>query len=170
MRSKNRGMIFLAILLVVSSVTGCAGNESSSVASDGDTVSVHYTGTLEDGTVFDTSREREPLEFTLGEGQLIPGFEEAVRGMRVGQVKTVAIPEEDAYGPHRDDLVTVVDRDQLPEDLELEIGQQLQAQGADGIVTVVVVTDVSETSITVDANHPLAGKDLTFEIELVEIK
>ncbi|MFC2025213.1 peptidylprolyl isomerase [Chloroflexota bacterium] len=140
------------------------------MANDGDTVKVHYTGTLEDGTIFDTSREREPLEFTLGEGQLIPGFEEAVRGMRVGQVKTATIPVEEAYGPHRDDLVMIVERDQLPENMEPGIGEQLQMQEADGRTTVFVVTDVSETSITVDANHPLAGKDLTFEIELVEIK
>ena len=140
------------------------------MANDGDTVRVHYTGTLEDGTIFDSSRERDPLEFTLGEGQLIPGFEEAVKGMQVGQVKTAAIPVEEAYGPHRDELVMVVERDQLPEGMEPGIGERLQMQQAEGRAAVVVVTDVSETSITIDANHPLAGKDLTFEIELVEIK
>ncbi|HEX74745.1 MAG TPA: peptidylprolyl isomerase [Dehalococcoidia bacterium] len=139
-------------------------------AKDGDTVKVHYTGTLEDGTVFDTSVEREPLEFTLGEGTLISGFEEAVKGMQVGQSKTVTIPAEEAYGPHRDDLVLVIERDQLPEGLNPEVGQQLQMQQTNDRTIAVIVTDVSETTITVDANHHLAGKDLTFEIELLEIK
>ena len=137
------------------------------MAKDGNTVKVHYTGTLEDGTVFDTSVEREPLEFTLGEGTLIPGFEEALKGMQVGQSKTVTIPAEDAYGPHIDDLVLVIERDQLPEDLDPKVGQQLQIQQTSGETTVVLVTDVSETTITVDANYPLAGKDLIFEIELI---
>jgi|TARA_B100000315_G_C14506251_1_gene554748 FKBP-type peptidyl-prolyl cis-trans isomerase 2 len=140
------------------------------MAKDGDTVKVHYTGTLEDGTTFDTSVGREPLEFTLGEGRVIPGFEEVVKGMQVGQSKTVTIPPERAYGLRLDDLVLVIEREQLPENLDPEVGQQLQMQQADARTTVVVVTDVSETTITVDANHPLAGKGLTFEIELVEIK
>ena len=140
------------------------------MASDGDTVRVHYTGTLEDGTTFDTSVGREPLEFTLGEGKMIPGFEKAIYGLKVGKSKTVTIPAEEAYGPHRDDLVIVVEREQLPADLDPKVDQQLQMQQTDGRTAVVIVTDVSETTITVDANHPLAGKDLTFEIELVEIK
>ena len=140
------------------------------MANDGDTVRVHYTGTLADGTVFDTSREREPLEFTVGSGNIIPGFEEATRDMQVGQVKTVTIPAEKAYGPHSDEMVMVVLRDQLPDDLNPAIGQQLQMQSPDGRIAAVVVSDVSETTITLDANHPLAGQDLTFEIELVEIK
>ncbi len=147
---------------------GCNGG--SAIASDGDTVRVNYTGTLEDGTTFDTSVGREPLEFTLGEGKMIPGFEKAVYGLQVGKSKTVTIPAEEAYGPHRDDLVIVVEREQLPAGLEPEVGQQLQMQQTDGSTAVVIVTDVSETTITIDANHPLAGKDLTFEIELVEIK
>ena len=140
------------------------------MANDGDTVKVHYTGTLEDGTVFDTSREREPLEFTLGEGAIIPGFEETVKGLQVGQTKTAAIPAEEAYGPHHDELVMAVGQDELPEGLNPAVGQQLQLQKTDGETLVVVVTDVSETTITIDANHPLAGKNLTFEIELVEIE
>ena len=140
------------------------------MASDGDTVRVHYTGTLEDGTTFDTSVGREPLEFTLGEGKMIPGFEKAVYGLKVGKSKTVTIPAEEAYGPHRDDLVIVVEREQLPADLDPKVDQQLQMQQTDGRTAVVIVIDVSETTITVDANHSLAGKDLTFEIELVEIK
>ena len=147
---------------------GCDGG--SATASDGDTVKVHYTGTLEDGTTFDTSVGREPLEFTLGAGQMIPGFEKAVYGLKVGKSKTVTVPAEEAYGPYRDDLVIVVEREQLPADLDPKVGQQLQMQQTDGSTTVFIVTDVSETTITIDANHSLAGKDLTFEIELVEIK
>ena len=168
---KNKYVVLLGILLLgIVLVIGCTGEGDSAIANDGNTVKVHYTGTLEDGTVFDTSVEHEPLEFTLGEGTLIPGFEEAVRGMQVGQSKTVLIPVEEAYGPHSDDLVLVVGRTQLPEGMDPQVGQQLQMQQANGGMTVVVVTDVSETTITVDANHPLAGKDLTFEIELIEIK
>ena len=140
------------------------------MANDGNTVKVHYTGTLEDGTTFDTSVGREPLEFTLGAGKMIPGFEKAVYGLAVGESKTVTILAEEAYGPYRTDLVTVVEREQLPTGLEPEVGQQLQAQQTDGSTARVLVTDVSETTITLDANHSLAGKDLTFEIKLVEIK
>jgi len=139
-------------------------------AESGDTVKVHYTGTLEDGTVFDTSVEREPLEFTLGQGQLIPGFEQAVIGMKIGDLKTINIPADQAYGPYRDDLILVIERDQLPEDLDPEVGQQLQMTQADGEVVRVMISDVSEATATIDANHPLAGKDLTFEIELIEIQ
>jgi len=140
------------------------------MAKDGDTVKVHYTGTLDDGTVFDTSVEREPQEFTLGEGKVIPGFEEAVKSMQTGLSKTVTIPVEKAYGPYRDDLVIAIERTQLPENLNPEVGQRLQMQQANGRLSVVIVTDVSEKTITVDANHPMAGKDLTFELKLVEVK
>lgn len=149
----------------VQAEAGNTGEESTVQAEDGNTVSVHYTGTLADGTVFDTSVGREPLEFTIGEGNMLPGFEQAVKGMRVGESKTVTIPSEEAYGLPRDDLVAVLERSQLPEDLDPEVGQQL-INGT----TIVTVIAVSETTITIDANHPLAGKDLTFEIELVEIK
>ena len=163
--------ILLVILLLGNMlVTGCAGKESSKMANDGDTVRVHYTGKLEDNTEFDSSLEREPLEFTLGEGTILPGFEEAVRGMHVGQSKTVTISPEEAYGPYLDEMVLVVEREQLPPELNPAVGQQLQMQQQDGRAVNVLVTDVSEATITVDANHPLAGKDLTFEIELVEIK
>ncbi len=159
-----------AILSGILFVVGCAGEEGSLTAEDGNTVKVHYTGKLEDGTVFDTSVGREPLEFTLGQGSMIPGFEEAVRGMKVGQSKEVTIPAEQAYGSHRDDLVMVIDRDQLPKDLTPEVGQHLEMQLMDGRRVEVVVTDVTDTTITVDANHRLAGKTLIFEIEVVEIK
>jgi len=140
------------------------------MANDGDTVRVHYTGTLTDGTMFDTSQEREPLEFIMGSGNVISGFEEATRNMEVGQVKTVTIPAEKAYGPYHEEMVLAMPRDQLPTDLNPEIGQRLQMQSPDGTRVVVVITDVSDIAITLDANHPLAGKDLTFEIELMEIK
>jgi peptidylprolyl isomerase len=136
---------------------------------DGKTVKVHYTGTLGDGTVFDTSVEREPLEFTMGEGKVIPGFEEAVKGMKVGQSKTVTIQANDAYGPRRDDLIIGIERTQLPANLNPEVGQRLQMQQANGRQSIVTVTDVSEETITLDTNHPLAGEDLTFELKLVEI-
>ena len=159
-----------AMLSIILFVVGCAGEEGSLMAKDGSTVKVHYTGKLEDGTVFDTSVDSEPLEFTLGDGSLIPGFEDAVRGMKVGQSKEVTIPADKAYGQRRDELVMVIDRAQLPKDLAPEVGQQLQMQQLDGRTAVVVVTEVSDTTITVDANHRLAGKTLIFEIEVVEIK
>ena len=140
------------------------------VAKNGDTVKVHYTGTLEDGTVFDSSMEGEPLEFTLGAGKMIPGFEDAITGMQVGQSKTLTIPAEEAYGPRRADRVFLVEREQLPEGLNPQVGQRLQMLQTEGPTITVIVTEVFETAIVVDANHPLAGKDLTFEIELLEIK
>ncbi|MFC1983962.1 peptidylprolyl isomerase [Chloroflexota bacterium] len=139
------------------------------MAKDGDTVKVHYTGTLEDGTVFDTSVGREPLEFTLGEGKMIPGFEKVVYELQVGKSKTVTISAEEAYGPHNDTLMLVFSQEQLPPGLDPEVGEELQIQTADSRIVTVLVVEVSEETITVDANHPLAGKDLTFEIELVEI-
>jgi len=154
------------ILLIVMLVSGCSGPQE---AKTGDAVSVHYTGKLQDGTVFDSSEQGEPLEFTLGQGQLIPGFEQAVSGMKVGESKTVTITSDQAYGPYRQELVQVVPREQLPEDLKPEVGMQLQSTRSDGGVVVVTVTEVSETTITVDANSPLAGKDLIFEIKLVGI-
>lgn len=134
---------------------------------DGDTVRIHYTGKLQDGTVFDSSLEREPLEFTLGEGTVIPGLEDAIRDMDVGQSKTVTIPQEKAYGPYFDEKVLVVERDKLPSELNPVVGQLYRMQHQDGSEVIVHVTDVSEETITIDANHVLAGKDLTFEIELV---
>ena len=163
-------IFILVVVLGISSITGCSGSEQLVTAKDGDTVIVHYKGTLEDGSVFDTSRDREPLEFILGSGSMIVGFDKAVHGMQVGEIKTVTIPSDEAYGQRRDDLVLIMERDKLPEGLEPSIGQQLEMRQADGRSVVVVVTNVSEASITVDANHKLAGKDLTFEIELVEIK
>jgi peptidylprolyl isomerase len=138
-------------------------------AKTGDTVKVHYTGKLNDGSVFDTSTEREPLEFTIGEGKLIPDFEQAVIGMEPGDLKTFQVASENAYGPHRQEMVMVVDKKDVPEGLDPKVNQKLQVQQSNGQPFVVTVTEVSETSITLDANHPLAGKDLTFDIQLTEI-
>ncbi len=138
-------------------------------AKNGDTVKVHYTGKLNDGTVFDSSANRAPLEFTLGQGKVIPGFEHAVVGMEPGESRTAEIPAAQAYGPYQDEMVIQVTRDQFPEDIQPEVGQQLQVQQADGQRFVVNITDVTGDQITLDGNHPLAGQDLTFDIELVEI-
>jgi FKBP-type peptidyl-prolyl cis-trans isomerase 2 len=135
----------------------------------GDTVKVHYTGTLKDGTVFDSSVEREPLEFTMGKGQLIAGFEAAVLGKTPGETVKVDIPPENAYGPYHQEAVMEVPRDQLPPNLNPEEGQQLQLTQENGQVFVVQVSDVSDDSVTLDGNHPLAGQGLTFEIEVLEI-
>ena len=137
-------------------------------AKSGDTVRVHYTGRLEDGTVFDSSEGREPLEFVLGARQVIPGFEDAVDGLNPGDERTVTIPPDQAYGPRREEMTLVVDRDQFPEEVQPEVGQQLQ-MSQDGQVAIVTVTEVSDREVTLDANHPLAGKDLTFDVQLVEI-
>jgi len=138
-------------------------------AKHGDTVKVHYTGKLDDGTVFDSSAEREPLEFTIGQGNIIPGFEQAVVGMNLGDSKTEVIPIERAYGPYLEEMVVTIDRQQMPADMDPEIGQQLQIQQPDGQVIPVVITEISGSAVTLDANHPLAGEALTFDIQLVEI-
>jgi len=140
-----------------------------SQAKTGDTVRIHYKGTLQDGTEFDSSRGKEPLEFSLGSGQVISGFDAAVEGMSVGEAKSVTIEPDDAYGPRHEQLVQEVPKSALPDDLEAKVGMQLQSQSPDGRVTTLVVADVRENSITVDANHPLAGQALTFDIELVAI-
>jgi len=138
-------------------------------AKTGDTVRVHYTGRLEDGTVFDTSLDREPVEFVLGAGQVIPGFEEAVVGMTPGESKIVKILAEQAYGPYQPELVLEIDRDRIPPDLDLEIGLQLMLRQPQVGLVPVRVTKLTESTVTLDANHPLAGEDLTFDIQLVEI-
>jgi len=156
-------LVLVSIMLLA--VSGCAPKQ----AETGDTVRVHYMGRLQSGEIFDTSSGGEPLEFTLGQGKVIPGFEQAVVGMQVGDNKTVIIPVNEAYGPLREDLILEVDRDELPEDLEPEVGMLLQSSQSDGSVLVFTITEVSDTTIKVDGNHPLAGQELTFEIQLVEI-
>jgi len=138
-------------------------------AKQGDTVQLHYMGKLQDGTVFDSSRERHPLQFTIGKGQVIAGFEQAVIGMKIGELKTARIPMEQAYGPHRDDMVVTMDRSKLPQGVNPKIGQRLEITQIDNQTSLVTVTEVTESTLTLDANHPLAGKELTFDLELVGI-
>jgi len=146
-------------------------------AKEGDKVKVHYTGRLEGGEVFDSSECAEdecgcdtgPMEFTIGEGSVIPGFEEAIIGMSPGESKTVTIPVDDAYGQRIEEMVAVVERANLPPDMTPELGMRLEVTQEDGQVFPVVITEVTDTQVTIDANHPLAGRDLTFDIRLVEI-
>ncbi|NNE05003.1 MAG: peptidylprolyl isomerase [Xanthomonadales bacterium] len=140
-----------------------------SEAKSGDKVKIHYTGTLDDGTQFDSSAGRDPLEFEVGSGQVIPGFDKAVEGMAVGESRKVNIAAEDAYGPRHEQMVQEVPRTQLPEGLEPAEGMTLQAQNQQGQAMQLTVTAVSKETITVDGNHPLAGKALNFDIELVDI-
>ena len=138
-------------------------------AKEGDTVRISYTGTLTDGTVFDTSEGRDPLEFTIGTGQIIPGLDQAMPGMAVGEKKRVEIGVMEAYGPSDSDRVLEVPVDELPADIPREVGITLAMQGPDGAQVPVRVVAVSDTKMTLDANHPLAGQDLVFDVELVSI-
>jgi len=135
----------------------------------GDTVKVHYTGRLLDGTVFDSSSERGPLEFKVGEGHLLKPFEQAVLGMSPGDTKTVQIEAAEAYGPHQEQLVFVVPREQLPEGVDPQVNQAFQIQDSEGQKVAVLVTDATPETVTFDGNHPLAGRDLEFDIEVVEV-
>jgi peptidylprolyl isomerase len=137
-------------------------------AKNGDLVRVHYTGRLADGKVFDSSRDGgEPLEFTVGSGQVIPGFDEAVRGMEIGESKTIEIESENAYGPRRDALIAEIERDKARFPVEPEVGMNLLMPLPDGNQLEVVVTEVTDTHVTIDGNHPLAGEKLIFDLELV---
>lgn len=138
-------------------------------AKAGDTVAIHYTGTLADGSQFDSSEGRDPLRFTLGSGQIIAGLDAAITGMSQGEKKSVTIATADAYGDHRPEAVQAVPRVQIPAEIPLEVGGGLQVQTPDGQTIPVTVTSVTDEEVTLDANHPLAGKDLTFAVELVEI-
>ena len=136
-------------------------------AKQGDTVAIHYKGTLDDGTVFDSSEGRDPLEFSIGANQVIPGFEAAVLGLEVGQTRITRIEPEQAYGPRREEMLLTVGKDRFPEGMDIEPGMQLQAGGQSG--QMVVVVNVTEAMVTLDGNHPLAGQALTFDIKLVSI-
>ena len=138
-------------------------------AKAGDTVAIHYTGTLTDGSQFDSSEGRDPLRFTLGSGQIIAGLDAAITGMSQGEKKSVTIAAAEAYGDHRPEAVQAVPRAQIPAEIPLEVGGGLQVQTPDGQTIPVTVTSVTDEEVTLDANHPLAGKDLTFAVELVEI-
>ena len=138
-------------------------------AQQGDKVKVHYHGTLRSGETFDSSEGREPLEFTVGSGQVIKGFDEGVKGMSVGEKKTVEIPVGDAYGEKSQDLIIEFPKEQFPADMTPEIGQQLMMSNGSGQSFPVIIKEVKEDSVLLDANHPLAGQELVFDIELVEI-
>jgi FKBP-type peptidyl-prolyl cis-trans isomerase 2 len=135
----------------------------------GDTVKVHYHGRLTDGTTFDSSAGREPLQFEVGSGMVIPGFDNGVMGMQVGDKKTINIPVAEAYGPKNPDMIVAFPATEFPEDMELEVGMRLNMTNSEGHVIPVVVTEIGEENVMLDANHPLAGEDLEFDIELVEI-
>lgn len=164
---KKTTLVLLPILLslLIIPLTGC----ENKVVEAGDYIKVHYTGTLDDGSVFDTSAERDPLEFTAGAGQMIKGFDAAVIGMKIGELKTVTIPAAEAYGPRDDELVLTFNKEELPEGMEPKVNDRLALTQSDGRQVPVVVVEVTDEVLIVDANHELAGKDLTFEIELVEI-
>lgn len=141
----------------------------SVTAKKGDTVKVHYTGRLDENEVFDSSENREPLIFTIGSGEIIPGFEQAVIGMNPGDQKTVTIVSEEAYGPVMKELITEVDRSKIPPHIQLEEGQMLQIGEEGGPTAIVRVSRIDDKTVTLDANHPLAGRDLIFDIKLLEI-
>lgn len=135
-----------------------------------DTVKVHYTGKLANGEVFDSSADREPIEFTLGEGQIIPGFEKGIIDMAVEDKKTISVPVKEAYGERREELIQEVPKEQLPPEIKPEVGMALMSRTPEGQEMRVTVAEVKDDSIMIDANHPLAGEELTFEVQLVEIK
>lgn len=162
--SKTILILVMALLIVLSD---CSKETAS--AEEGDTVRVHYTLTLEDGSVRDTSEGKDPLQFTIGNGQVIQGFGEAVIGMKVGETKTVTIPPEESYGLHDDDLTYTFNQSELAEGIEPEVGMELPFSTQSGAVVYYPIIALSESEVTVDVNHPLAGETLTFEIELVEI-
>ena len=139
------------------------------LAKAGDTVQVHYTGKLDDGTVFDSSVGGEPIEFILGEHHVIPGFEEGVTGMEVGETKTILIPCDQAYGPHMDEMILTIPREQVPPHITLGLGEMLELRQPSGEALTVRITELSDASVTLDGNHPLAGEDLTFDLQLAAI-
>ena len=142
----------------------------SSEVKFGDTVRVHYKAKTEETTIFDSSSQEEPLVFKIGDGQIIPVFEKALIGMKAGDEKTINLQPEEAFGPYVDELVTTIDKNQLPPNIEIEKDQQLQIQQPDGQVLLVKVVDITDNNVTFDANHPLAGKNITFDIHLITIE
>jgi FKBP-type peptidyl-prolyl cis-trans isomerase 2 len=138
-------------------------------AKTGDKIRIHYTGKLEDGTVFDSSLEREPLEFTLGQREVIPGIEAALEGMEPGEKREAKVSASDGYGAYKDDMVATVGKDQLPGEIPAEVGQRLEVRDSQGHVFPARIVETSESTVTLDANHPLAGKSLLFDLQLVEI-
>lgn len=142
----------------------------SAQVQSGDDVKIHYTGTLQDGTVFDSSRERgQPLAFKAGAGQMIQGFDEGVMGMAVGEKKTLNIPADKAYGQKQDHLLVTFTKDKFPQDAPIAVGQEFTLQTQDGRPVPVRIIEIKEDEVILDANHPLAGKDLVFDVELLEV-
>jgi FKBP-type peptidyl-prolyl cis-trans isomerase 2 len=141
-----------------------------SIAKVGDQVAVHYTGKHSDGSIFDSSEGKTPLEFQIGSGMVIKGFDDGVTGMSIGDKKTIVIPAVEAYGEHSPENTVSIERTQIPTHIELALGASLNMHQDEGQVVEVLITDISETHVTLDANHPLAGKDLTFDLELVSIQ
>ena len=139
-------------------------------AKSGDNVKVHYTGKLQEGDVFDSSEGREPLEFRIGDGKVIPGFEQGVVGMELGEKKQISISPEEGYGARNEELVAVIEKTLLPSDIDTSVGQQLQVQQKDGTAIQLVVTAETEENVTLDANHPLAGKDLVFSLTVLRVE
>jgi len=166
---KLNWVMILTLILGILLVSACAEKEGAIMAQSGDNVKVHYTGTLKDGTVFDSSINRQPLAFMVGAGQMIEGFDKAVVGMKVGETKTVTIPAAQAYGEHEDSLVFTVAKKDMPPALNPQIGDDLMMSTENGGSVNVKVVAVTASSITVDANHELAGRELIFEINMVEI-
>jgi len=140
-----------------------------SQARAGQTVRIHYTAKLENGALLDSSAERDPMEFELGSGRVITGLDSAVQGMTVGESKTVTLQADEAFGPHHEQLVVSVPNSELPDNLQPSVGMQLESRAPDGKITKLTITEVADNFVTIDANHPLAGKVLQFDIELVEI-
>jgi len=165
----NHFAILIFLLMIALLIPGCSALDGGVRAKDGDTVQVNYTGKLADGTVFDSSIGKQPLQVVLGKGQVIPGFEKAILGMQVGENKTVTISVNDAYGPSHKELIFEVPKENLPAGAPPQVGQQLRGSKADGSTMVATITKISDKTVTLDGNVPLAGKDLTFEIGLVKI-
>ena len=163
--------IIIAILVIMAAivVAGCDAASGDRVVKNGDTVTLEFIGTLDNGETFDTSLGEEPLVFTLGEGEMVPAFENAILGMKVGEIKKFTIPAEEAYGPYYQEYVLEVPRSDIPDDIVPVIGMQLQQVQEDGTIVVATITKVTEETVTLDANHALAGRDLTFEVELLDI-
>ncbi|BBL68317.1 FKBP-type peptidyl-prolyl cis-trans isomerase [Methanoculleus chikugoensis] len=170
MRGRKAYSVLLLIACVLALCSGCvAGNREGERVKSGDAVLVHYTGTLDNGTVFDSSAGREPLRFTVGTGRVIPGFDEGVVGMQVGEEKTLQIPADRAYGPYREDLIFAIDPAGIAGVENLTVGDQVGLSLQNGQMLPAKVVAVSADAVTVDANHHLAGEDLTFSVRLVEI-
>jgi peptidylprolyl isomerase len=162
---KKYAVLAGVLILMAALMAGCGGGSGAAV---GDRVTVNYTGSLDDGTVFGSSEGGEPLTFVIGDGTMLAAFDKAVRGMGVGERKMFTIPAEEAYGEYREDLVVVLGRDELDEDLE--VGERVPLPNmTSGETIYFTVVEISDTEVTLDANHPLAGQDLTFEIEVVAI-